>query len=259
MLPAGTQTLTAEFTPEDGYAYSTAQATVSLSVSKATPEIAWPSPGAIAIGILLGDRQLCASASVPGRFDYSPPPGASLAAGVHTLSVEFTASDAENYTPVAASISLKVTKGMPTFEWPVPKPIQFGTPLTRSSSVPRRSVEGKFEYHPASGVVLPVGMHALSATFSPADSANYSAAQATLSLPVEKAMPSIEWPMLAPIIFGTPLSTAQLCATVWCPRNAITCRRPGRCLGLDPIHFPLPHSRPTAAATPRPALPCRCL
>ncbi len=120
---------------------------------------------------------------------------------------------------------------MPTFEWPVPKPIQFGTPLSAEQLCATASVEGKFEYHPASGVVLPVGMHALSATFSPADSANYSAAQATLSLPVEKAMPSIEWPMLAPIIFGTPLSTAQLCATVSVPGTCDYLPAPGAVLG----------------------------
>ena len=217
VLPAGTHTLSVTFTPADGEKYGPARAAVPLTVDRATPEIAWPAPDPIAYGTPLGDSQLGASASVPGTFDYSPAPGAVLPAGTHTLSAEFTASESENYAPVQASVSLKVTKAMPAFEWPVPKPIRFGTPLSAEQLCATASVPGRFDYSPAAGELLAVGTHALSVSFSPADSANYSAAQAILSLHVEKAAPTIEWPAPAPVIFGTPLSLTQLRATAPVP------------------------------------------
>lgn len=232
VLPAGTHTLSVTFIPADAEEYAPAKATVPLMVAKARPEIAWPAPDPIAYGTLLGDSQLCASASVPGKFHYSPAPGASLAAGVHTLSAEFTASDTDNYEPVQASVALKVTKAMPAFDWAVPKPIRFGTPLSAQQLCATASVPGRFEYSPAPGVLLPVGTHALSVTFSPADSANYAAAQATLSLQVERATPKIEWPIPAPVVFATPLSAKQLCATASVPGRFDYSPAPGAVLAV---------------------------
>lgn len=213
VLPAGEHTLAATFTSADRETYTQARASVSISVSRATPEIAWPGCEPISYGAALGSDQLCATASVPGTFAYTPGAGTTVAVGVHALSAEFTPSDAANYSSVRASASIKVTKAMPAFEWPVPRPIRFGTQLSAKQLCATASVPGSFEYAPAAGAMLPVGTHTLSVTFSPADSANYSAAQATLSLHVERATPMIEWPTPAAVIFGTPLSSAQLCAT----------------------------------------------
>lgn len=217
VLPAGTHTLSVTFTAEDQDEYLPAQATVSLNVAKGTPQIEWPNPDAIAYGTSLGRGQLCASAPVPGTFDYFPALGASLAAGSHRLTVEFTPTDCENYVPVQASVPLKVTKAMPNFEWLAPRPILFGTPLGLKQLCATASVSGKFEYSPAPGALLPVGTHELSVTFTPADSTNYSAAHATLSLRVEKATPIIEWPSPNPAVFGTPLGSTELCATASVP------------------------------------------
>ena len=53
VLKAGTQTLSVVFTPTDTKTYSSATATVQLSVSQATPSISWPAPAAIAQGTAL--------------------------------------------------------------------------------------------------------------------------------------------------------------------------------------------------------------
>ena len=73
MLTAGTHTLSATFIPADATSYTTAQSAVSLTVNKAVPAVAWPTPEPIEYGTPLSSAQLNATASVPGRFAYTPP------------------------------------------------------------------------------------------------------------------------------------------------------------------------------------------
>jgi hypothetical protein len=109
VLTAGAQTLSATFTPADAADYNTAAATVNLTVSKATPVIAWATPAAISYGTALGATQLDATANVPGAFVYTPASGTVLAAGTQTLSVAFTPTDATDYNTAAATVSLTVS------------------------------------------------------------------------------------------------------------------------------------------------------
>jgi TonB family protein len=217
VLPAGTHTLSVSFTPEDSGKYTTAQATVPLNVEKSAPAIAWPAPQPIPYGAAIGNGQLCATASVPGRFDYSPAPGTVLAAGTHPLSVEFTPADTENYTNARATVSLAVARAVPSLAWPAPKPIECGTRLSARQLCATASVPGKFHYAPAPGVILPAGTHRLSVEFTPADTENYVKVQAAVSLTISAAKPAITWPEPKPIEFGTRLSARQLCATASVP------------------------------------------
>src|ERR1035441_1903960 len=50
VLGAGTQTLSVTFTPANTSTYTTATATTSLTVNKATPTVAWNTPGAVTVG-----------------------------------------------------------------------------------------------------------------------------------------------------------------------------------------------------------------
>src|ERR1035437_10132677 len=70
MLPAGPHTLSAPFTPNDTAGYTTAQAAVLISVTKATPAIAWSTPAPISYGAALSAAQFNATASVQGKFAY---------------------------------------------------------------------------------------------------------------------------------------------------------------------------------------------
>ena len=63
VLKAGTQTLSAVFTPTDTTTYSAATATVQLTVNQATPTITWAAPAAIAQGTALSATQLNATAN----------------------------------------------------------------------------------------------------------------------------------------------------------------------------------------------------
>ncbi len=113
VLSAGSgQTLSVTFTPTDTTEYTTATASVSLNVNKATPVITWPTPANITYGTALSGTQLDATASVAGTFVYTPAAGTVLSPGAtQSLSVTFTATDATDYTNATASVSLNVNKG----------------------------------------------------------------------------------------------------------------------------------------------------
>jgi hypothetical protein len=107
VLTAGTQTLSAVFTPSDS-SYSSATSTVSLTVSPATPVVTWGSITAIAQGTALSATQLNATASVPGAFSYTPAAGTVLPVGTQSLTATFTPSDAVDYSTATAQNSISV-------------------------------------------------------------------------------------------------------------------------------------------------------
>ena len=214
LLNAGSaQTLSVTFTPDDGWTYATATATVKLNVLKATPLITWEPPSPIVYGTPLSAAQLNAIANVMGTFVYDPAIGAVLAAGTRTLSTTFTPNDAQNYTTAVASVSLTVSKATPVITWANPSAIVHGTALTVTQLNATASVAGSFVYNPAAGSVLNAGAETLSTTFTPNDAQNYTTAMASVSLTVSKATPVITWANPAPITPGTPLSATQLNAT----------------------------------------------
>ena len=217
LLPAGTHTLWVTFTPVDTAGSAPVQSAVSITVSKATPTINWPAPAVIACGAALSDIQLNATASVPGRFAYTPPAGEELTAGKHELSVTFTPADTANYAPAQATVSVTVAKAPPAVSWPAPAPITCVTALSDAQLNATASVPGTFEYAPAAGELLAPGRHILYVTFTPADTAGYTTAQAMVELAVFKSTPTIAWPAPAPITYGTRLSETQLAATASVP------------------------------------------
>ena len=113
-LNAGTQTLTATFTPTDTANYITTTGTVSLVVNKATPTLTWSTPSSITYGTTLSATQLNATASVPGTIVYSPASGAILSVGTQTLSATFTPSDTANYSSTSTGVSLNVIVAVPS-------------------------------------------------------------------------------------------------------------------------------------------------
>jgi hypothetical protein len=94
--------------------YTTATASVAITVTKATPTITWATPANLVYGTALSATQLNATASVAGRFVYTPAAGHGLNAGAgQTLSVTFTPDDASNYTTATATVAITVTKATP--------------------------------------------------------------------------------------------------------------------------------------------------
>ena len=210
---AGTQTLTATFTPTDTVNYNTATRTVSLVVGKATPTITWATPSAITYGTALSATQLNATGSVAGTIAYSPASGTTPSAGTQTLTATFTPTDAANYNPATGSVSLTVNKATPTITWATPSAITYGTSLSATQLNATGSVAGTIAYSPASGTTPSAGTQTLTATFTPTDAANYNPATGTVSLTVNKATPTIAWATPSAITYGTALSATQLNAT----------------------------------------------
>ena len=205
MLSTGEHTLSVFFTPSNQSECTPAQATVPLSVARATPSVSWPAPDPMNNATPLGSAQLNAKASVPGSFVYSPTAGERLDAGAHTLLVNFTPADEVNFVPVQASVSLTVIESVPaTITWLSPHSISYGTVLGEEQLSARSSVPGSFLYVPGPGNVLPPGKHELSVIFTPEDEVRYIETRAAVTLTIE------ELPIVAPPVresLLTPLAT----------------------------------------------------
>ena len=222
VLPRGTHTLSVTFNPADSENYSPVEASVSLTVAKETPVIEWPAPEAISYGALLGETQLRASASVPGSFEYTPGPGALLAAGEHRLSAVFTPEDAQEYNTAETGVVLTVGRAAPSIEWPIPDPIAAGNALSAVQLNATSAVPGSLAYKPAAGEILAPGVHRLSVTFTPTDKLNYTTAEAAVSLTVKEKLPSdITWLAPSAIRYGAALSADQLNATASVPGRLV--------------------------------------
>ena len=213
MLGAGQQTLTTTFTPTDTADYTVATASVTLTVSKATPAITWGPPTAITYGTALSATQLNATSTVAGTFNYSPAAGTVLGAGQQTLTTTFTPTDTADYAVATASVTFTVSKATPAITWGPPIAITYGTALSATQLNATSTVAGAFTYSPAAGMVLNAGTQTLTVSFAPTDSTDYGKATATVGLTVNKAALAISWPAPAAISYGTPLSGTQLDAT----------------------------------------------
>lgn len=115
VLPAGTTTLQAFFTPQNAAAYQPTSARVQLVVAKAQPAISWAAPASVVAGSSLTSVQLNASASIPGTMQYTPAAGTVLSVGTQMLTAQFTPVDSADYTTTSASVPLQVTSPAPTY------------------------------------------------------------------------------------------------------------------------------------------------
>ena len=213
ILDAGTHTLHVDFVPLDSVNYAGSSKDVSITVTQATPVLTWANPADIVYGTALDGTQLNATADVSGSFTYTPDTGTILDVGTHTLHVEFTPSDASNYTDTSKDVSVIVTASASLVTWSNPANIVYGTALSAIQLNATASVPGSFTYTPDTGEILDAGTHTLHVDFVPADSANYSPASKDVSLIVTQAAPILTWSAPADIVYGTALNGTQLNAT----------------------------------------------
>ncbi len=119
VLAAGSQSLSATFTPADAVDYKAVTVTNSVSVTPAVPPVTWASPAAISFGTALSATQLDASSPVAGTFVYSPALGTVLGAGTHTLTATFKPAVSADYVTTTTTISLVVAPVAPTLAFTV--------------------------------------------------------------------------------------------------------------------------------------------
>jgi hypothetical protein len=221
---AGTVKLSVTFTPANLSEYTTATASVELTVNKATPKIAWDTPEEVPAGTRLSAAQLDATANVPGKFTYSPSAGTVLAhAGKVKLSATFSPTDTADYLSATATVQLTVTIATPVIVWKTPVPVPYGTTLGPIELDATANVPGSFTYSPVAGSVLTTaGKIKLFTTFVPKDTADYTSATASVELTVDApATPAISaiTPASAPVgasvtIAGTNFGAAKGSSTV---------------------------------------------
>ncbi len=137
VLNAGTQMLSVTFAPTDTTDYTSANASVTLIVNRATPTVSWTTPAPITYGVPLSGAQLNASASVPGSFTYIPAPGTVLPVGTNTLGANFTPTDATDYTTASGTVPITVLQAASstTITSVSPNPAVPGSPVAISFSV----------------------------------------------------------------------------------------------------------------------------
>jgi Flp pilus assembly CpaE family ATPase len=217
VLATGTHTIWVTFIPADAEKYATVQSSVQLTVTMATPIVRWPTPATITYGTPLSAAELNATSLVQGVFSYSPRVGEVLPPGVHTLTVNFTPADTRKYTAKQATVVLNVRRATPLVTWRAPDPIAYGTALSVKELCATASVPGSFSYTPGIGAVLSAGTHNPLVIFTPAESENFTTAQAAVTLTVSKAKPVIQWATPDPIAYGTALSESELNATASVP------------------------------------------
>jgi hypothetical protein len=231
---AGTQSITATDT-----ANPSISGTVSGIRVRATPQVTWSPPASIVYGTPLTTAQLDASANVPGTFTYTPAAGAILDAGAgQPLSVTFTPTDATDYTMATGATTIDVTRATPTIVLTAPGGTFDGSPFSAAVTIagvggtPGSSLEGvspSLNFYSgtyssptqlAGLTPMPVAsVHAgaYSVLVSFPATADYAAATGLANFTIARATPQVTWSPPASIVYGTPLTAAQLDASANVP------------------------------------------
>jgi hypothetical protein len=115
------------------------------------------------------------SPALPAGLSFSVATGAIMGTPTATsplTTYTVTVTDAASAT-ATAEFSLTVSPATPVLQWSAPPSIAYGTALSANQLDATASVSGAFAYNPPVGTALPVGMHTLTATFTPADTTDY--------------------------------------------------------------------------------------
>ena len=221
VLDAGSHIVTATFTPTDAANYNPATKDVTITVTKATPEITWATPADITYGTALSATQLNATSAAGSNFSYTltngnNAMGAILNAGDNVLTATLPAST--NYIEQTKTVTIHVNKADPIITW-TPQDITYGATLadienniktaTAAFNSEDLSNNGNFLYDIPP---LNAGIQSITVTFSPS-SDNFNTVYNTKTINVAKATPAITWSNPDDIVYGTELSAAQLNAT----------------------------------------------
>jgi hypothetical protein len=228
-LTAGSQTLSVTLTPTDSTDYTTATATVTLTVNKATPAIAWATPASIAYGTALSATQFNASSTIAGTFVYTPALG-TLTAGSQTLSVTLTPTDSTDYTTATATVTLTVNNNAQTISFTAPSSVTYGiAPIALSATGGPSGNAVTFSVFSGPGSITGntltiTGAGRVVVAANQLGNANYTAAaQVTQSIVVDRALPAIAVASSAnPVLAQNALTfTATVYSAVSTPTGTI--------------------------------------
>ncbi len=106
-LPAGTDSLTAQFFTDNNFNASTSSG-VPVTVTQTQSSLTWAQPVAIEYGTPLSPTQLNATSSVAGAITYAPAAGTVLLPGTTPVTATFLPTDAFDYAGATASKTITV-------------------------------------------------------------------------------------------------------------------------------------------------------
>jgi Bacterial Ig-like domain (group 3) len=219
VLPVGSYTIAAAFTPSDASAFTGASIAAFYTVTQAVPTLTFtPSPASQIYGTAITAASLNATASfggsaVNGTFAYTTTVNGNpvtlvagttmLPTGNYTITATFAPSDASDYRGSSITAPYTVTQAAPTLTFaPSPASQIYGTAITRASlnataSFGGSAVNGAFAYtttvngNPvtlvAGKTMLPTGNYTITATFTPSDASDYRGSSITVPYTVTQA------------------------------------------------------------------------
>jgi VCBS repeat-containing protein len=249
-MAAGLYTVSLSYAGDANY-NAAAAANAALHVGATIPVISWAQPSPITNGTslngILDATAASGSTAVAGNFSYTAAPtGGSaaavtaatvLSAGSYVLTASFTPTNQTVYATATGSVTLLVGSAAPALSWARPAAISYGTPLAAvldaTATFNSVTVAGTFSYTAlAAGgtatavtgaTLLPAGAYTLTATFNPADTTRYSAANTSTSLTVNLAGSSVQLASsVNPVLLLNPTTlTATVSSTAGAPSGTV--------------------------------------
>ena len=183
---AGTATVTVTKAADSNYEAS--QATVEITVGKATPAaVIFPTSSGITYGAKLSSSVL-SGGSGDGSFAWENPDAVPIVNN-SGYQVIFTPRDAENYdytgVTLESTVDISVNKAVPSVTFPAAETITYGSKLS-ASALTGGSGDGSFEWENPD-IVPPVINSGYSVIFTPSDTDNYLTVEQNVSIIVNKA------------------------------------------------------------------------
>lgn len=213
----GSTSVVGTFTSSDAN-YTNGSASGTLKINAAAPTLALlcsevPYNGAP--HTCTGSATGVGGTVVSGSWNLTP--ASATNAGTTAVSGTFTSADS-NYYSGSTSGTLTIDQISPTITWATPVTITYGTALNSTQLNANASVPGSYLYTPPTGTVLNAGPNqALSVTFTPTDTTNYTTATKAVAINVTQITPTITWATPSAIAYGTALSSTQLNANASVP------------------------------------------
>ena len=222
---SGTCSLTAMQAADDDYNSATSAAFTVTLVKANQATLAVTGPASVTYGAT--GTAAASGGSGTGALSFSAGGSTGCAVTGTTVSVSnasgtcsltaMQAADNNYNSTTSAAFTVTLVKATPTVTWATPAAITYGTTLSATQLDATSAVAGTFAYSPAAGTTPPAGTDTLSVTFTPTDTTDYTTATGSVSLPVNKATPTITWATPAAITYGATLSSTQLDATASVP------------------------------------------
>jgi len=192
---AGTCTIRASQPGNTSY-LAAPDVTQSFTVSQAALSITASSP-AMTYGGTVPDITASYSGFVngdgPGSFTTQPTCSttATSTSTVGTYPATCSGAADPNYAIAYLPGIVTINQATPQISWPAPAAIAYGTPLSAAQLDATTSVPGAFSYSPGAGTVPQPGTQALTATFTPQDTTDYTPATASATVSVGFTRPCL--------------------------------------------------------------------